>query len=192
MDNLLPNRQSQRLSGYDYSSAGMYFVTICTHQKLCLLGSVIGEEFASSQIGEIVAECWMELPEHFPSLVLDNWVVMPNHIHGILSIEWKPRPVGATHASPAESNMGSHASPASIPQAARPCGPAPKSLSAIVGSFKSAATRRVRQVTGRQNLLLWQRGFHDHIIRHQKALDSIRWYIQTNPENWHKDENFVS
>ena len=35
------NRRSVRLAGYDYSKEGMYFITVCTQNKECLLGKII-------------------------------------------------------------------------------------------------------------------------------------------------------
>jgi len=64
----------------------------------------------------------------------------------------------------------------------------PATLGTIVGSFKSAATRRCR----REGLpLAWQTRFHDRIIRGNKALGAIRDYILANPRNWMEDEYFV-
>ncbi len=39
----LPNRKHPRLKGYDYSTPGAYFVTICTHNKQCILSNIVGD-----------------------------------------------------------------------------------------------------------------------------------------------------
>ena len=44
----LPDRKGNRLKGYDYSARGVYFVTICTQNRVCNLGSVVG---ADARIG---------------------------------------------------------------------------------------------------------------------------------------------
>src|SRR5436853_6579273 len=62
----------------------MYFVTICTYQRTCSLGSVQDDSMALSPSGQIVDECWRSLPQHFPCIELDAFVVMPNHLHGII------------------------------------------------------------------------------------------------------------
>src|SRR5258708_22674252 len=90
----LPQRKSIRLQGFDYSLAGAYFVTICTHGKRCLLGSIVGKSVELSPAGEIVQAVWNSLPERFPRLVLDEFLIMPNHVHAVLGF------VGAGLAPP--------------------------------------------------------------------------------------------
>lgn len=63
---------------------GSYFVTICIHERRCLLGKVVGETVESSVAGQIVEAEWQVLPTRFQGLELDAMVVMPNHLHGIL------------------------------------------------------------------------------------------------------------
>lgn len=82
----LPQRKSPRLKGYDYSSEGMYFVTICTYQRDLIFGDVVDGEMELDKLGKIVQWHWFDLPSHFPSVDLDMMVVMPNHIHGIVAI----------------------------------------------------------------------------------------------------------
>jgi len=78
------HRKSIRLKSYDYSSAGEYFITICTYNRECILGEAIGEGVKLTEIGEIAQQCWLEIPKHFPKIELDEYVIMPNHIHGII------------------------------------------------------------------------------------------------------------
>ena len=78
------HRRSIRLKGYDYSEAGIYFLTICTHQRECLFGEIIDGEMKLIEFGKIVLECWQAIPKHFSRIELDEFIVMPNHIHGIL------------------------------------------------------------------------------------------------------------
>ena len=70
-----------------YSSAGAYFVTVCTHERECLFGDIEDQDMILSQIGKIVESCWQEVPQHFQHVDLDYFVVMPNHLHGILMID---------------------------------------------------------------------------------------------------------
>jgi REP element-mobilizing transposase RayT len=83
-DPALHRRRSIRLSMYDYSEAGAYFVTICTRQRKCLFGAVRHGSVALSRAGQIVVDMWNALPGRFPTVELDASVVMPNHLHGIL------------------------------------------------------------------------------------------------------------
>ncbi len=80
------HRRSIRLKGYDYSSAGAYFVTICLHEKACLFGEVNNAAMILSPIGKIVQDYWLEIPQHFENVELGAFIVMPNHLHGILNI----------------------------------------------------------------------------------------------------------
>jgi putative transposase len=77
-------RKSPRLQGYDYSQAGAYFVTICTHGRACIFGGVVGNAMMLSRAGEIAHERWLTLPDHHPQVELDLFVVMPNQVHGIV------------------------------------------------------------------------------------------------------------
>jgi REP element-mobilizing transposase RayT len=60
-----PQRRSLRLKGYDYTEAGVYFVTVCTKNRDCLFGDVVDGVMQLSVYGEIVSECWRAIPEHF-------------------------------------------------------------------------------------------------------------------------------
>ncbi len=97
-----PHRNSLRLKGYDYTQPGAYFVTLCTKNRECLFGEVVGDRVQLNEYGCIVAETWQWLDRHYAYVELDAWVVMPNHLHGILvmtdrAVDRKPlgRLVGA-------------------------------------------------------------------------------------------------
>ncbi len=79
-----PQRKSPRLQGYDYQSAGAYFITICTHQRWHHFGRIINATMHTSTLGHIAEEIWHTIPQVFPSVHPRNFVVMPNHVHGIL------------------------------------------------------------------------------------------------------------
>jgi len=153
------HRRSIRLKGYDYSRAGAYFVTICIQERECLFGEVIDGEMHLNDAGRMI-ECWLgELTKKFPSVVLDDSIVMPNHLHGIIFLK-------------------------SITQT-----PDRPTLGDTMDWFKTMTTneyiRKVRHsgwrgFPGR----LWQRDFHDHIIRDEEELKSIREYIRQNPVRW--------
>ena len=80
-------RKSPRLQGYDYSLAGAYFITICTHQREYLFGDVVAGEMHLNQNGKIAAERWLALPHHHNDVILDLFVIMPNHMHGIIMLD---------------------------------------------------------------------------------------------------------
>ena len=80
------HRRSIRLRNYDYSQAGAYFVTICTHHRECLFGEITNRAMRLNDAGKIAAQCWQDIPVHFSHAALDEWTVMPNHVHGIIVI----------------------------------------------------------------------------------------------------------
>jgi putative transposase len=191
------HRRSVRLIGFDYSRPGYYFVTICLNDVRCMLAtvpvgvrSVVGVRHGEplhnthslqlSPIGEIAKRYWLEIPHHYPKIVLDEFVIMPDHVHGILKIRDMDRQwsVGVRHGeplhieplppTPSRQNEYQHI----IPQ----------SLGIIVNHFKSAMTRWTRKNGFPQ--FKWQRSFHDRIIRDEKSLFHIRQYIWNNPAKW--------
>ena len=84
------HRRSIRLKGYDYSRAGLYFITICTQNRACLFGQIENGEMKLNDAGRMVENQWLKLPERFQNIALHEYIVMPNHFHAILEI------VGAT------------------------------------------------------------------------------------------------
>jgi len=68
---------------------------------------------------------------------------------------------------------------------ARPKGPAPGSLGAIIGAFKSVTTKRINAALGRTRGSIWQDGYHERVIRRQGGeYGRIALYIAQNPANW--------
>ena len=86
MRNEQRRRRSIRLPSYDYSQAGAYFITICTQNRIRLLGEVVRDEMRLNAAGTMVHEQWISLPERFPGLRANEIVVMPDHVHGIIEI----------------------------------------------------------------------------------------------------------
>lgn len=84
------HRRSIRLPGYDYSLAGAYFVTICTHNREWLFGEIIDGEMQLNPYGEIAQSYWKQLSRHHPDVELDVFVTMPNHLHSIIFIKDNP------------------------------------------------------------------------------------------------------
>ncbi len=84
------HRRTIRLKGYDYAQAGLYFITICCQDRICRFGDVVNGEMILNDIGTMIENEWLKLPERFKNIQLHEFVVMPNHFHAILEI------VGAT------------------------------------------------------------------------------------------------
>jgi putative transposase len=161
----LPQRKNMRLRTHDYSSAGRYFVTICTKYHVQWLGDVMGGKMCLNAAGEIVQAQWDRLPMCFPGLELDQFIVMPNHIHGILVLTESLR----------------YSKPAKKP---RP------TLSDIIDYYKGRMTYLIRQTDGFAEFE-WQKSFYDEIIRDAAMLRDIRRYIAANPQCWLSDKFYA-
>jgi len=161
----------------DYSSPGLYFVTICSDFKRCIFGDVEDEKVRLSSLGRIVHESWMAIPSHFARIRFHACMVMPNHVHGILEIVQAF--VVAQHAAPLQERCAAAASPA------------PGSLSAIVRSFKAEVTRRARAELNWDGEI-WQRNYFDRIIRDGQEFSDATRYIAENPMRWQWQKNLPS
>jgi putative transposase len=162
------HRRSIRLKGYDYTQAGAYFVTICTHNKECLFGNVADGEMVLNEFGNIVDYQWRQIPRFFPFAALDEFKVMPNHIHGIVVIHETLNPllpVGAKHPGLKDDKASRNGTEDASPLPSRPIGTTPDSLSAIIQNFISVTTRKINHLRKTPGEKLWQRNFFDHIIR---------------------------
>ena len=176
---------SARLPGWDYGSHALYYVTICTKDRLKYFGEIIQntninpetqnvetQNFASLQptlIGEVAHNNWLDIPNHFPFVELDDFVVMPNHVHGIIFInkpnktDWQINKFGSQ-----SQNLGS-----------------------IVRGYK-ASVKTYATINNFE--FAWQSRYHDRVIRNQQEYLNIREYIFNNPEQWllngDVDDNF--
>ena len=171
------HRRSIRLTGYDYTQPGAYFVTICTHDRACLFGEVINETMRLNDAGQLVDAIWKQLPRHFPHISLDAHVVMPNHIHGIICINDDRRiadqnPGVERRCEPSMPAAGTH----------------PQSLGAIVQNFKSVASRMVRRIASGQ-AHVWQRNYYERIIRDDAEMNTVRAYLVENTAKWILDRD---
>ncbi len=166
---IVKERKLNRLKGYNYSHAGMYFVTICAHNRECLFGIIENSQMGLNECGHVVDECWRTLSKHFVNADIDEYVIMPNHIHGIVT-------VGDADLRPLHS----------------PCDRTKMKLSKIIHGFKSSVTRIIHRKSDNINFV-WHRSFYDHIIRNDKSLNNIREYIKNNPLKWEFDiENKIN
>ncbi len=168
-------RRSIRLKGYDYSQAGAYFVTVCTQDRECLFGEVTDGSMQLNEYGRIMCEEWLRSAGIRREIELDEYVVMPNHVHAIIAIIDHGR--GDRPVAPTRENTQFH----------RVTRPRPKSISALLGGFKSAVTKRINQARGTLGLPVWQRNYYEHIIRSESELARIRQYIANNPAQWALD-----
>ena len=169
--------KSIRLKGYDYSRAGAYFVTICTHNKECLFGDVVNRNLALNDFGRMVDSEWLKTTEIRKNVILDKYIVMPNHFHGMFLI---------TENDSGKARLATTKCNVSIKMEFGK--PKPGSLPVIVGSFKSAVARQINLMRNTPGKEVWQRNYYEHIVRNPDELDRIREYIVTNPLRWQMDK----
>ena len=199
------NRKSPRKKAYDYTVSGVYFVTICTHERELMFGDVNNETMRYTELGQIALDCWLMTPDHFPHIEVDCFVVMPNHVHAIIIIhdrendsdknENNDADVGNRHACSLPTQPTNQSTPPSTPPTRGiyknsryiPPGAKSGSLGAIVGSYKSAVTKIANRTLSDPPSPLWQRFYHDHIIRNEKEFNMIRQYVLTNTARWDED-----
>ena len=187
------HRRSIRLKGYDYSQAGAYFITICCKNRLCRFGDIIENEMALNEYGQIAYNEWIKLSERFTNFELDVFQIMPNHMHGIIVLN----NVGATLAV---AQNGVVAQNDDIPQndmvadigAGATARVAPTiTVGDMVGAYKSLVANGCLDIYKSKKITmgkLWQRNYHEHIIRDEQSYQTISNYIITNPAKWNDDK----
>ena len=161
----LPSRKKIRLHGYDYSQQGAYFITICVKDHKNLLGKIFDNTIVLSEYGQIAKNEIEHIPHIRKECTVDNYVIMPNHIHLIVRIVH----VGDDGNRPANTTERADCHP-----------PLRRTLSNMVQGFKGAVTRQI-------GIPIWQRSYHDRIIRTEESYNRISYYIDENPAIWQED-----
>jgi putative transposase len=148
------DRRSIRLKGYDYSTPGAYFITICTHSRKPILGS--------SHVRRAVEDAWTSLPGRFDNVELDEFAAMPEHVHFVVWLI-EPEPCRGGHLAA---------------QGGRT--PAP-TLANVVGTFKTVSAKAINRIRDSVGESVWQRNYFEHIVRGDRELERIRDYICSHP-----------
>ncbi len=194
------HRKSIRLKGYDYSQAGLYFITICVQDRACLFGDVVNGIMMLNDAGKMVEKWYFELENKFPEIRCHEMVVMPNHFHCIIENVGPVPPVGADlrvcpYRALGEQPMlgeqvgwGEHVG---SPHLGSPHLGSP--LGRVVQWFKTMTTneyiRGVKQLGWKPfNGKLWQRNYWENIIRNEQSYQRITQYIINNPKKWDDDK----
>ena len=158
----LPKRKPTRLKGFDYSTQGAYFITICTHDRKELLGKIIvgDDDFivpknSLSKIGLVCDKYINNINIIYENVSVDKYVIMPNHIHMIIFLHGTMRASSPT-----------------------------KNIETIIRSFKTMVTKEI-------GYSVWQKSYHDHIIRCEDDYQKIWEYIENNPLKWAMDKYYV-
>ena len=159
----LPKRKSPRLREYDYNGAALYFLTICTRNRIKILSNIVGGDVLDApqveltEYGRIANKYIGQINEHYDDLSVEQYVIMPNHIHMILYVH---------------QNGASRTSPPTVKQHSK--------VSGFVSTFKRFCDKEYGEN-------IWQRGFYDHIIRDRCDYEEISKYIRENPLKWEFD-----
>lgn len=157
-----PKRKPTRLKNYDYSSTGVYFITVCTQNKVNYFSDIVisnPNEPATIQLtrfGKIAEEQIKAINFKYADVDIENYVIMPNHIHMIISIFNENE----------KNNI---------------------SVTDVVRIFKSLTTRLCKI-----GPVIFQRSFYDHIIRNDTDYLRIRDYVDDNPSKWEEDSLYNS
>lgn len=167
-------------------------MTICCKNRMHYFGKIINGKMCLNALGEYTWNCWNQIPQFHPHVVIDEFVCMPNHIHGILIID---DPVGTHYMRPRENinirepktdiwqwnNNNTHINMDAC-NASLQC--VSESLWSIVRGFKIGVTQFARQ----HNIPFQRQSrFYDCIIRDAWSYNRIKQYIKNNPKNWKED-----
>jgi len=204
----LPQRKPQRLKGYDYSRNNAYFITICTQNRLPILGRMEKDVVELSDFGKMVEEKLLNIAIE-TDVFVGKYVVMPNHIHVIISIgrdetgcnEGTTQSIGTRHlpnlgfgirSFPTMPEAVRYDGTAHLPNLGFGTGPFP-TVSEMVQRFKTVTTASYIQgvKSGKYppfDKKIWQKSFYDHVIRDEKGYLEVWQYIDENPLKWQDDE----
>ena len=169
MENKLPERKRTRMKYFDYSRNGAYFITICTQDRKQILSTIaknneqinVGEGSSLpllTDYGKILKHNIELINEKYENVMPTQYVIMPNHVHMILTIMYEN---GRENPSP--------------------------TVSTVVGWLKYQTTKEINHTCKCTGNKIFQRSFHDHIIRNSDDYDKISKYIYENPLIWEKD-----
>lgn len=192
----LPGRHnSMRYILADYSDPGVYFITLCTKNRLPLFGNIVNDTMRCSHFGDILWKIWRSLPERFPQIDVDTAIVMPDHFHGIIIIheyhkvipnfEMNCR-INTAFSDFCTKNdsilLESDESHQQLPRRKM-------TLPLVVGYFKMNSAKEINLLCRTPGRQVWQRGFFDRILRDDQDYDTLSEYILTNPLRWGLDKD---
>ena len=198
------HRRSIRLKGYDYSADGLYFITICTKDRNHYFGRVIDGKMVLNERGQIVKNEWLNtINVRKDEVILHEYIIMPNHFHAIIEIcrrgvSHTPQ-IHTPQSNTPDDGLTSNNVVCDVTNNGAcdatnngvcdvkdrgvcdtPLRSPSKTLGSIVRGFKSAVTKQI-------GFPVWQRNYHEHIIRNTNAFTKISNYILNNPAQWHCD-----
>lgn len=159
-------RKPNRLPDYDYSQNGAYFITICTKDSKCILSHIVEDTTVGATFGRpkiILTKIGEIIEDEIKRL---NTVYCGTKVDKYVIM---PNHIHIIISIDIENGR---------PKVA-------PTVSRIIQQFKGAVTKKAQKP-------IWQKGFHDHVIRNEEDY-LIRWqYIDENPRKWliGKDEYY--
>lgn len=150
-------RKRNRICGFDYSSANVYLLTVCTFRFQCMFGVVISRGDTPvtrlSPLGELVKQAILGISTHYPNVSVDAYSILPNHLHLLLRLN----PTDAANSP---------------------------TVGRIIQQMKGVVTKAY----GKN---IWEKNYHDHVIRSEQAYENAWNYVTYNPAKWETDEYFT-
>jgi len=162
----LKKRKTPRLQGFDYNSVGVYFITICTKDRQCILSRIVGTgvldcpQVKLTKYGEIAKKYIQQLNDFYDHISVESYVIMPNHIHILLFVK----------------ENGQSRTP--VPTRAN------SAFSQFISTFKRFCNKEYGEN-------IWQARAYDHIIRNREDYEEHLRYIYENPIRWKFDELYT-
>lgn len=162
----LPKRKPTRLKNYDYSLPAAYFITVCTQNKHCILSKISSDNnVVLKEAGIISLNYIKKIQTKFPHIEVHKFVIMPNHIHMMLFVDCIEK--GLTKDTVIYNEN--------------------EDIKKAMGWFKYMVTKETNGIFNQSFTKVFQRSYHDHIIRGKSDYQKIWNYIHTNPLLWKKD-----
>ena len=180
------DRKPTRLRRFDYSQNRVYFLTICTAEKKCILSHIMPNSqirydsqlnnvdnmqlsrdgfmptVQLTEIGMIVNKYIMSI-NNAEGVIVDKYVIMPNHIHLILAVK------NEAYQSYVDNGINN-----SISAIKRSNDMIPH----IVSTFKRFCNKEIGEN-------IFQRSYYDHVVRNNEDYEEIVRYIIHNPRRWY-------
>jgi REP element-mobilizing transposase RayT len=161
-----PIRKKIRLTDYNYSQNGFYFITICSHEHKPILGHIEEDEMILNDYAEKLDSLLINMSDKQQNIILDKYVFMPNHIHMVLVV--RNDDLSDIHET---------------------------GIIEFVQEFKSKAVmiyiKGVKEGLYEPfSKKIWQRSYYDSIIRNKDTYDLIWNYIDNNPLKWSLDKYY--
>ncbi len=163
----MQSRKSTRLEGYDYSARGAYFVTLCVKDHQCIFSQIVG-------VGVLDAP---EVRLTQAGKIVEKQIAEMNHVYR--NVQAEKYVIMPNHVHILLTFSGEEGSSRT-----------PTPTNSLLARYVSTLKRMTNKAAGK---LLWQRGYHDHIIRDEDDY-RVRWkYIDENPAKWAagKDKYYV-